>query len=1094
MAVAVQVAGMGANTGPDVHPFFTVMRNKSSQLDSSTGNTNYFAANSRAGLKSPVNSAQPIIHPQLRQSQLDEDTSAQQHTLQASLIEDRMRLDLVDRVLASDVKQSFQRTEKAYKKNRNKAKKNLIAGYSSDGSQPTSENGESLLMSETFPDVEVDPNGDRRKRRRTASAEPDPPVRNVDTQKTWEEQLRAAASSTPVPEYSEQDLSQNTAADSGTRLLPGSESLGAEKPHQAQAVEVPTSLGRSSSTDQGIPLATNGKPKTKMLKLRDDGRLASPKSRKVVNISRPTAKARGRKRRGMTSTKILVLKYGSDSATKASIGQSINSILESPIANKKPSKSAGVSDAVLQPSTTTKVTHPFFLGKAVRQTANDTDHDKKSAVAEDKTMSKATESAGPRKKISTITPTAAKAWAAIADQGFAIEARATSKMMRFAGAKDPPWPPKDLQHCRGLTAETPTMHTCPPAKVLVTEQRRLKISEPQIHPGESILDLCRRTYYGYMKQDDGTVRSSRSRFLRKPYRRLMTGLELQKALCPRLATWNPPAESAATAAHVDSSVFHDRLMDNVSQSKSPHGALDHLYGSIATSLSGFDRFECETRDWTSKYMPRDATSVLQQGPEVTLLRDWLTSLTVMSVNNGTTDFSKAGEASITSKRFFAKRKKRRKMAEDLEDFVVSSDSELDKIDELAQSDTNPSIDGALRSSVVRIEDKPEFSRQTNVTPVIANAVVISGPHGCGKTAAVYAVAQELGFEVFEINAGSRRSGRDVLDRVGDMTRNHLVQKAKHSGKMEDAEALQTAALQEDISSAHQSTMQSFLKQDTESKPNCKPRGKAIEVETKIQESPKKKSQQKQSLILLEEVDILFDEDKLFWTTVLSLILQSRRPIIMTCTDESLLPLDDMLLHAIFRFAPPPDDLAVDYLMLMAGNEGHLLSREALATLYRSKQHDVRASIAELNFWCQMAVGDAKGGLEWMLIRANADECHNQQGQALRVVSDGTYMPYMGFLGRDRIDGSTGDPISRDIEVLAETFHEWDYEIEDWYQLMDENALVSNPSLTSRQQSLQMLDNFDLNFDAQSAADVMQGFGLRHDNHVILSQTLPREHH
>ncbi|MCJ1384410.1 hypothetical protein MMC17_007526 [Xylographa soralifera] len=1081
---------MGADTGPDVHPFFTVIRNKGSQLDLPTKNADSFVANSQVELRSPMTNAQFIIDPQLRQIPLDEFTSPERHSLNASLTQNQ-RLNLVDREQASELQQSSQHTERAYKKHRNKTIKPLTTGNSSDGSQTTSENGESLLISGTFPDVEIDPNGDRRKRRRTTSAEPDSPVRNTETQKTWEEQLWAAATSTLVSEDNERENSQNIVADFSTRLLPDPESVVTlEKSDKAQAVEVLTLLDRSTSTDYGSPLATNATPKKKMLKLRNDGRLASPKSKIAVDISKPNVKARGRRKKETTSTKILILRYGSDSATKSSIGQSINSILVSPIANKKPSKSIGVSNVVLQPSVTTKVTHPFFLGKVVRQTATDIDHNAKAAIAEDKSPSKATESPSPRKKISTVTATAAKAWAAIAEQGLAIDARATSKTMRFAGAMEPLWPPKDLQHCRGSSAETSNMHTPPSSEILVTKQRRLKTSEPQIHPGESILDLCRRTYYGYMKQDDGTVTSSRSRFLRKPYRRLMTGLDLQEALRPRLFSWNPPAGSATAAAQVDSSVLHDRVKNSVSHQKSPHSALCHLYESIATSLSVFDRFECETRDWTSKYTPRDAASVLQQGPEATLLRDWLTSLTVISVNNVTTNFPKAGEISTTSKRLFAKRKKRRKMAEDLEDFVVSSDSEVTEMDALAQPVTNPSMDGALRSSIIRIEDKPEFSRQTGVIPGIANAVVISGPHGCGKTAAVYAVAQELGFEVFEINAGSRRSGRDVLDRVGDMTRNHLVQKAKHSDQMEDAEALQTATLQEDISSGRQSTMQSFLKQNTKSKPMFKSHGKPKEVEPKIQESPKMRNQQKQSLILLEEVDILFDEDKLFWTTILTLMLHSRRPIIMTCTDESLLPLDDMLLHAIYRFTPPPNDLAVDYLMLMAGNEGHLLSREAIATLYRSKQRDVRASITELNFWCQMAVGDAKGGLEWMLIRADAEECHNQQGQAIRVVSDGTYMPYLGFRGRDCINSGTDHTISQDIKVLAEASGEWDYNIEEWYQLIDDDALFSNSSLMSRQQSFQMLLDFDLNFDAQSAADILHGFGQRHENNILLDATEP----
>jgi DNA polymerase III delta prime subunit len=42
-------------------------------------------------------------------------------------------------------------------------------------------------------------------------------------------------------------------------------------------------------------------------------------------------------------------------------------------------------------------------------------------------------------------------------------------------------------------------------------------------------------------------------------------------------------------------------------------------------------------------------------------------------------------------------------------------------------------------------------------------MLLTGPAGSGKTAAVYACARELGYEVLEISASQRRTGRDVLD-------------------------------------------------------------------------------------------------------------------------------------------------------------------------------------------------------------------------------------------------------------------------------------------------------------------------------------------
>ncbi len=45
---------------------------------------------------------------------------------------------------------------------------------------------------------------------------------------------------------------------------------------------------------------------------------------------------------------------------------------------------------------------------------------------------------------------------------------------------------------------------------------------------------------------------------------------------------------------------------------------------------------------------------------------------------------------------------------------------------------------------------------------------------------------------------------------------------------------------------------------------------------------------RQSIILLEEVDILFGEDSGFWPMVVNLIKDSRRPVIMTCNGEEIL--------------------------------------------------------------------------------------------------------------------------------------------------------------------------------------------------------------
>ena len=48
----------------------------------------------------------------------------------------------------------------------------------------------------------------------------------------------------------------------------------------------------------------------------------------------------------------------------------------------------------------------------------------------------------------------------------------------------------------------------------------------------------------------------------------------------------------------------------------------------------------------------------------------------------------------------------------------------------------------------------------------ANTALIEGPPGAGKTAAVYALAAEMGFNVLEVNAASNRTGRQVSGELG----------------------------------------------------------------------------------------------------------------------------------------------------------------------------------------------------------------------------------------------------------------------------------------------------------------------------------------
>lgn len=70
-------------------------------------------------------------------------------------------------------------------------------------------------------------------------------------------------------------------------------------------------------------------------------------------------------------------------------------------------------------------------------------------------------------------------------------------------------------------------------------------------------------------------------------------------------------------------------------------------------------------------------------------------------------------------------------------------------------------------------DSDDSSSRTS-TKGTNNFVVLSGPNGSGKTVSVYALANELNYQVIEINAGTRRSGKKLLESLLEATQSHRV--------------------------------------------------------------------------------------------------------------------------------------------------------------------------------------------------------------------------------------------------------------------------------------------------------------------------------
>lgn len=841
-------------------------------------------------------------------------------------------------------------------------------------------------------------------------------------------------------------------------------SLPSSHPDNSQPASAPHPIDDQNDPTprpQAIPSTT---PPKKMLRLSASGTLVSPPPNEEPHTKKSARRGRPKKEKPRL---VVVLRYPAGHA----LAHRIDGILDGTDRFELP-KSAPMAPPPKPKASKrdpSRPTHPFFSGKP------------KDAAAPAGTSSKGLHESKPShvlspRRPSAVTPGKLRAQARgnasqKQDDSSAYPQFGASRdrnIIKQPGMVEAPFPPKGFAHIRGDFY----YHTGRPHKdtkpILPYSSRKMKHKLPLVDPSESALTRVEQSL-DYHQRDtprpDGFYDPPPS--LRVPTRHLIPGSRIQSWIANELCC-NPRADDL-------------QYTPNARQ-QSAHPACENLFDGISKTLTPFDEGRSEVQAWAQKYSPKSALQVLQLGREAAYLRDWMKALTISAVDTSGSQVPKSDKADRDRK----PKKKRRKKTAELDDFIVDDEEAFNESDEYVQLD-QPS---RTRPSMVRGFDINDVSNRSKTTC----SVIISGPSGCGKTAMVYAAAKELGFEIFEINPGSRRSGKDVLDRIGDMVENHLVQNrsadAGSTSADEDAGRL-SDAFNKDLESGRQGTMTSFFTSKPKSalqpkKKETKPKLDVNQVQ-KVLSSAKPSRGQKQSLILLEEVDVMFEEDKNFWSTIFTLLESSKRPIIMTCNDEDLVPIQAIKYQALLRLTPPASDTAIDYLLLMAAQEGHLLSRDAVSTLYDAKHHDLRASIAELQLWCQMGVGDPRGGLGWIYQRWPAGSGIDENGQPIRVVSENTYQAGMGFLAHETnfsIEGPLDD------ELLKESWEGWDIDPRDKLFAEVANDRVTSQVLDDTQSRMTALKQYSSFSDTLSDTDMFCRVGLPGKDYATIDATQP----
>ena len=678
----------------------------------------------------------------------------------------------------------------------------------------------------------------------------------------------------------------------------------------------------------------------------------------------PPLKKRGRKRKKL----LVVVKYGgSGFSRRQALGERINALMTGTITQDGHGKSESLP-VTTKTMSSTKPTHPFFMGKASQK-----HKDYQKALPNSGVRS----NAEPKQELcNQFFTTPGKSFSHDNHQQLRNDSQRSqfaplqTRKAPFNRCPEPKWPWRGFNRIEPDSSNHESYnHSLPQHSWF--RLRRLKDKTKAIESEENIVQCSENNT---KSQRVSSHSGGSPQPARLPKRSMETGSDLQAKLKPLVFPSLP--------------------------SSKVHPALERLFHRLRDSSSAFDVGDCECSMWNIKYSPKSSLEVLQSSREMAALRDWLASLTTNAVEtsqafSGISGPSAPSSSTSTDVAARKTKRKRRKRAEGLDDFLISSDEELTTMHTFSDEDPSAVQTHLAPRSVIQANDSSASVRQKPGRRT--NAVLLSGPHGCGKTAAVNAVAHELGFDIFEINSAARRSGKDVLEKIGDMTLNHQVRRRSNA-----SESFVEEALEYGPHSEGQSSLETFFSTAPKTKGTPKRSGRVGKI---ISQPPRPNAKkQKQSLILLEEVDILLEDDKQFWETVVDLASQSKRPIIMTCNDETLVPLDDLSLHAIFRLRQPPADLTVPFLLAVAALEGHLIGHDAVLSLYRASGHDLRASLTELNFWCQMAVGDQKGGLEWFMQRAPKKYTKYPGQQCFRPMSKDTYELGMGWAIHETSEG------------------------------------------------------------------------------------------
>lgn len=108
---------------------------------------------------------------------------------------------------------------------------------------------------------------------------------------------------------------------------------------------------------------------------------------------------------------------------------------------------------------------------------------------------------------------------------------------------------------------------------------------------------------------------------------------------------------------------------------------------------------------------------------------------------------------------------------------------------------------------------------------------------------------------------------------------------------------------------------------------------------------------KMCLLLVEDVDIVYEQDDGFISALSQLLTTSKRPVVLVTADESAHHLQRFLnQYHVIRFSLLSDKILPAWLQTVCLLEGSHVDKQSLVELYRHNKCDVRKTLLQLQFW------------------------------------------------------------------------------------------------------------------------------------------------